>query len=131
MKDRNIISEVEAENIDVDLLHRYTKSKLWQSLKQAKEIYKEQPFYINVPAKTIYDNAEKNEMILVQGIIDLYYIDKDGKLILVDYKTDHIPNGDINKLEEKYKVQLDLYKKALESATGKTVDKTMIWALNA
>lgn len=131
LKDRNIISEVEAENIDVDLLHRYTKSKLWQSLKQAKEIYKEQPFYINVPAKTIYDNAEKNEMILVQGIIDLYYIDKDGKLILVDYKTDHIPNGDINKLEEKYKVQLDLYKKALESATGKTVDKTMIWALNA
>ena len=34
------------------------------------------------------------------------------------------------KLEEKYKVQLDLYKKALEGALNQKVDKAMIWALN-
>ena len=129
LKNRNIISEVEAESIDVNLLYRYTKSEIWKSLKEAKEIHKEQPFYINIPASSIYDNADENEMILVQGIIDLYYVDKNGKLILVDYKTDYVPNGDVSKLEEKYKVQLDLYKRALESATGKKVDKAMIWAL--
>ena len=99
-------------------------------MKQAKEIHKEEPFYINVPAREIFDEAAEDEMILVQGIIDLYYIDKEGRLILVDYKTDYLPDGDVNKLEEKYKVQLDLYKKALEGALNQKVDKAMIWALN-
>ena len=131
LKDRNIISEIEAESVDINMLYKYTKSELWQDLKEAKEIHKEEPFYINIPASKIYDEAEKHEMILVQGIIDLYYINKEGKLILIDYKTDYVPNGDVSKLEEKYKVQLDLYKEALEKATGKKVDKAKIWALNA
>ncbi len=127
---KNIISEIEAQNIDIDLLFRYTKSELWKDLKEAKEIHKEEPFYINIPASKIYDEAEEKEMILVQGIIDLYYINKEGKLILIDYKTDYVPNGDASKLEEKYKVQLELYKEALENSTGLKVDKAMIWALN-
>ena len=127
---KNIISEIEAQNIDIDLLFRYTKSELWKDLKEAKEIHKEEPFYINIPASKIYDEAEEKEMILVQGIIDLYYINKEGKLILIDYKTDYVPNGDVSKLEEKYKVQLELYKEALENSTGLKVDKAMIWALN-
>ena len=130
LKERHIISEVEADSVNINLLYRYTKSVLWQEIKQAKEVHKEQPFYVNIPAKKIYDEAEENEMILVQGIIDLYYINKEGKLILVDYKTDYVTNGDVSKLEERYRVQLDLYKIALENATGKKVDKAMIWALN-
>ena len=130
LKERNIISEIEAKSVNINMLYNYTKSKLWQELKHAKEIHKEEPFYINVPANTIYDEAESHEKILVQGIIDLYYINQEEKLILVDFKTDYVPNGDVSKLEEKYKVQLDLYKQALENATGKKVDKAMIWALN-
>ena len=130
LKDKNIISEEEQKNINTDILYKYTKSELWQELKQAKEIHKETPFYINIPATEIYDEAEENEKILVQGIIDLYYIDKNDNLILVDYKTDYVPNGDVKILEEKYKVQLDIYKKALEEAISKKVYKAMIWALN-
>ncbi len=130
LKNRNIISEREAESINIELLYKYTKSELWRELKQAKEIHKEEPFYINVPAREIFDEAAEDEMILVQGIIDLYYIDTDGRLILVDYKTDYVPDGDVSKLEEKYKVQLDLYKKALEGALNQRIDKAMIWALN-
>ena len=129
LMNRNIISKIEADNIDVNMLYNYTKSSLWQELKQAKEIHKEGAFYINIPARTIYDEAEENEMILVQGIIDLYYINKEDKLVLVDFKTDYVPNGDIKKLEEKYKVQLELYKQALEGATGRKVDKAIIWSL--
>ena len=130
LKERNIISEIEAKSVNINMLYNYTKSKLWQELKNAKEIHKEEPFYINIPANTIYDEAESHEKILVQGIIDLYYINQEGKLILIDFKTDYVPNGDVSKLEEKYRVQLDLYKQALENATGKKVDKAMIWALN-
>lgn len=130
LEKRNIITSEEAENIDIDILYNYTKSKLWEELKQAKQIYKEVPFYINIPAKEIYEDAEERENILVQGIIDLYYIDKEDNLILVDYKTDYVPNGNIKLLEEKYKVQLQIYKKALESALGRKIDKTMIWPLS-
>ena len=129
LQDKHIISEKEANSISVDLLLKYTKSELWQELKQAQEIHKEEPFYIQIPAQEIYDEASEDEMILVQGMIDLYYIDKDGKLILVDYKTDYVPDGDVSKLEEKYRVQLNLYKRALEGALGRNVDKAMIWAL--
>ena len=124
-----IISELELESIDVQVLYEYTQSNLWKDLKQAKKICKEQPFYINIPAKEIYENVDQ-EKILVQGIIDLYYIDKNDRLILVDYKTDHIKKGDEKKLEEKYKLQLDLYKQALENALGRKVDKVMIYALS-
>ena len=127
LQDRNIISEIEAKSIDVKILYNYTCSALWQELKDAREIHKEQPFYINIPAKEIYEEAEDSEKILVQGIIDLYYTDKDGRLILVDYKTDKY--GTIAELEEKYKLQLELYKRALEDATGKKVDRASIWAL--
>ena len=130
LQNRNIISEIEAKSVNIQVLYKYTKSELWNELKLAKEIHKEEPFYINIDANTIFDDAEDDETILVQGIIDLYYIDKDGKLILVDYKTDYVPDGDVSKLEEKYKVQLELYKKALEDALGRKVDKAMIWALN-
>ena len=130
LKEKNIISEEELKNINVNILYNYTKSELWNDLKNAKEIHKETPFYINIPAKDIYEEAEENEKILVQGVIDLYYIDKNDNLILVDYKTDYVPNGDIKVLEEKYKVQLELYKKALEEATRKKVTRAMIWSLN-
>ena len=123
-----IISEVEKQAINIDVLYKYTKSDLFTSLKSAKEIYKEQPFYINIPAKDVYDDA-KDEMILVQGIIDLYYIDKDGKLVLVDYKTDYVEAGKENELVEKYKEQLYLYKDALEKALNRKVDRMWIYSL--
>ena len=128
--ENGIISEVEKNAANRQVLYEYTKSALWKELKESKEIHKEQPFYINLPAKTIYKEAEEKENILVQGIIDLYYIDKDDKLILVDFKTDHIQKGEEYKLEEKYKVQLDLYKQALEEALHKKVDKAIIYALS-
>ncbi len=130
LQEKNIISEKEKKSININTILKYTKSELWEELKQAKEIHKEQPFYINIPATDIFEDAAEDEKILVQGIIDLYYIDKDNKLILVDYKTDYVPNGDVSILEKKYEVQLTLYKRALEGALNKKVDKAMIWALN-
>ena len=97
-------------------------------MKQAQHIYKEEPFYINVPASQIYD-SDVAEKILVQGIIDLYYIDKEGKLILVDFKTDYVENNNERILVEKYKEQLKLYRAALEKALNRSVDKTIIYSL--
>ena len=124
LKKKGIISEAEAENINISKLQGYTKSDLWQELKNAREIHKEKAFYINVKASRMYDISKENdENILVQGIIDLYYIDKDGKLVLVDYKTDYVEAGKESELVEKYKEQLYLYRDALEMALNRKVDR--------
>ena len=128
--EKEIISQLEMASVNKQVLYQYVKSDLWKELKEAREIHKEQPFYINIPARVIYQNAEENQKILVQGIIDLYYINKEGKLKLIDFKTDHIKKGEEKQLEEKYKVQLDLYKQALEEALGRKVDQAIIYALS-
>jgi ATP-dependent helicase/nuclease subunit A len=93
---------------------------------KALEIHKEMPFYTYIPANEVYDIEEK-ENILVQGIMDLYFIDEAGKLVLVDYKTDYVQNKE--ELIEKYKVQLEIYKKALEESLAKKVDEVYLYSI--
>lgn len=127
--EKEIITKNEADAIDVNLIYQYTKSQLFEELRQAKEVHKEQPFYINIPAKDVVSEAENSKKNnLVQGIIDLYYIDKNDNLVLIDFKTDYISNepNAKEKILEKYKVQLEIYKTALEQALGRKVNKTAI-----
>lgn len=123
--EKEIITEKEAENINRKAILQFTKSRTWQEMKQAKEIQKEKPFYITVPAKEIYQE-EIEEEILVQGIIDLYYRNQKDELILVDYKTDFVETEE--ELINKYKKQLELYKKALEEALEKKVSHIFIYS---
>ncbi len=121
-----IIDLREAESINKEQLLCFIESDLAKRIKKAKAIYKEKPFYININAGEIY--GEKiDEDILVQGIIDLYFIDERDKLVLLDYKTDRIEN--LEELIPKYKTQLDLYKKALEDALDKKVDEVYIYSV--
>lgn len=124
---KEIISPIEADNININAILKFTKSNIWKELQTAKEIYKEKPFYINIDAKDIY-HEKTEEKILVQGIIDLYYINQYDELILLDYKTDFVQNGKETELIDKYKKQLDLYKNALEEALKRKVSKTYIYS---
>ena len=125
---RNIITKQESDAINITKLYEYTKSNLWQDLKNAKEVHKEQPFYINLKSQDVYGNSS-NDNILVQGIIDLYYINSKGEIILVDYKTDRINNGEEQKLIEKYSKQLEIYQKALEQSLQKNVSRKYIYSV--
>lgn len=122
-----IITTLEAQSINKSKILNFCKSVIWKDLKTAKQIQKEKPFYINIPLSKIYEiNTQKP--ILVQGIIDLYYINKDDELILVDYKTDYVEDKNEQTLKDKYKTQLELYKKALEEALDRKVDKVYIYS---
>ena len=68
--------------------------------------------------------------ILVQGIIDLFYQNQNGEWVLLDYKTDYVPDGNINVLVDKYYKQLEIYKKALEDIIHEKVKHTYIYSLN-
>ena len=124
---RKIITDKEKESINPWVILKFTKSNIWKELKEAKEYHKEEPFYINIPANEVMESA-LDENILVQGIIDLYYVTKDDELVLLDYKTDFINEGEEKILIDRHKPQLMLYKRALESGINKKVDKIYIYS---
>ena len=126
LKDKEIITQLEAENININAILKFTKSNIWKELKNAKEVHREEPFYMTIPAKEIY-RKDVEEKILVQGVVDLYYIDRNDNLVLLDYKTDYLENG-AEELIQKYDSQLQLYKKALEDALNRKVDKIYIYS---
>ena len=125
---KRIFTEQEAEAVNINKLEKFSNSKLADDIREAKEIYKEKPFYMYIPAKDIY-GVDTSEKVVVQGIIDLYYIDKNGEIVLVDYKTDYVENGDEESLAEKYRSQILMYKKAIEEATKENVSRVYIYSL--
>ena len=71
--------------------------------------------------------GDSDELVLIQGIIDVWLEEADG-IVLLDYKTDHVSDGEI--LVKRYKVQLDYYQRALEQMTGKKVKERIIYSLS-
>jgi ATP-dependent helicase/nuclease subunit A len=109
----------------IKVVNEFSKTDLFNSLLYAKEIKKEVPFNLNIKASEIYHN-ESYDTVMVQGIIDLYFINNEDELILVDYKTDNVQDG--MELIKKYKVQLYLYKRALEEILSKKVSNSIIYS---
>ena len=124
---KKIITPKQAEAININKIYQFTKSKIWEEMTHAHVVQREKAFYISIPAKEIYDECLE-ENILVQGVIDLYYVNAQNELILVDFKTDYVENRDEQILVDKYKVQLELYKRALEEALQRKVDKVYIYS---
>lgn len=122
---KNLITEKERKAIDIEKIYLFTKTNIWKEMQNAKEVQKEKPFYINIAAKEIY-KEDIEEDILVQGIIDLYYITEHEELVLVDYKTDKVDNE--NELIQKYSTQLEIYKEALEKSLGRKVNRIYIYS---
>ena len=123
---KNIITEEEKKAINMNVIKNYLNSDLYLELQKAKLVKKETPFYLNINSNEIYD--ETDEKILVQGIIDLYYINNKDELILVDYKTDYLKDNNEEELIDKYITQLRLYNIALEKSLKRKVDYTYIYS---
>lgn len=90
-----------------------------------RKLYKEQPFVMGMDASILYPEADSEEKILVQGIIDVYFEESDG-LVVLDYKTDKVRTG--QELKEKYRSQLDYYAQALERLTGMPAKEKIIYS---
>lgn len=120
---KNLISEKETKYIDLKKIKLFLNSQMYDRIQEAKVIEKEKTFCIKLALEE-YNNQE----ILIQGIIDLYFIDKDDKLVLLDYKTDLVDNENI--LKNRYRIQLEIYQKALEISMNRKVDEVYIYSTN-
>ncbi len=129
LKDQGILSSREASSINIEKLSRFISSPLCDRIRKADKVYKEAPFVMQINSKEIYGNKYKTDTdVMIHGIIDLYFAEEDH-IILVDYKTDYVPEHNTDILVKRYKIQLDLYKKAIEKNTGKKVTEAIIYSL--
>lgn len=109
----------------------FLESDLGKRVRKAasqKKVWKEKQFVMGVPFSEMSEDEESSSYVVVQGIIDLYFEEEDG-LVLVDYKTDRIKDQDSSILVRRYKVQLDYYRRALEQMTGKKVKECYIYSV--
>ena len=67
------------------------------------------------------------EKVILQGIIDAFIMEEEG-IILVDYKTDRVKDGE--ELRNRYQKQIDLYSEALEQILGKKVKRRVLYSFS-
>ncbi len=107
----------------------FLKSSLAKQMIQAKKrngLFKEQPFVLGISADKLNPKFPQEETVLIQGVIDAFYYDENGDIVLLDYKTDKVEKAE--ELVARYKAQLDYYQEALEQITGKKVVKRYIYS---
>lgn len=106
-------------------LYGFFNSDLGHRLIASKRVERELPFSMLFDGNRVYPDVENGERLFLQGIIDTVFVE-DDQWVLVDYKTDRIKSGD--ELIRRYKIQMDLYKEALERLTNMPVKASYIYS---
>lgn len=114
--------------IDCGVIWKFLQSETGKRMILADRegrLHKEQQFVIGISAREM-GAADSDELVVVQGIIDAY-LEEDGELAVIDYKTDRVHSVQV--LLDRYREQLAYYGKALEQMTGKKVKERVIYSL--
>ena len=129
------------EAVRIKELEAFFASKMYASLASATAIHRETRFHIFLPAASFTQDASfaeqlGDERLPVQGVIDLFYTDAEGRLILCDYKTDRLTPAELaspalaaKTLSARHGRQLSYYALALEALCGRKPDKVLIYSL--
>lgn len=126
------IQKEEASGIDTGKIAAFLSSTLGERMRRSagqKKLWREQPFVISRAARSIRPAWDSDEKILIQGIIDAFFIEED-EVVLVDYKTDHARPGDEESLVTRYREQFRLYADALQSLLQKRVKEAWLYSLS-
>ncbi|MBM4764195.1 helicase-exonuclease AddAB subunit AddA [Bacillus sp. B15-48] len=122
------------EAIEIPWVLAFFETEIGQRFVRAQKVNREVPFYLSLPAKQVYpDWKDEDEPIFVQGVIDCVFEDEQG-LVLLDFKTDAITErfkGGFTQakpiLEKRYRLQLSLYREALEKIWKKQIDESYLF----
>ncbi len=123
------MSEEELARISYPKLKTFLSSALAARMSDAalkNKLYKEKPFVYGTDGNNLFgDQSAASEMILVQGIIDVFF-EEEGGIVLLDYKTDRVDEE--GELVLRYERQLQLYKDAIEKSYGIPVKEVLIYS---
>lgn len=130
MEQAGQLTAAERRQVNSWKLWKLFHSRIGGRIRRAQEegrLHREQPFVLGKKAKEFYPDMESGEMILLQGIIDVYF-EEDGELVLLDYKTDYVGENGARLLVMRYHTQFEYYKQALEQMTGKRVKEMFLYS---
>lgn len=123
--EKKMILGEDVKYIDQRKIQGFFETDLGKRYIASEKVFVEKAFVLKQEVKQLTD-FQSEDAVLLQGIIDCYF-EEGQDLVLIDYKTDYI-FGDEKILEERYKEQLNLYKLALETLTGKKVKECYIYS---
>ncbi len=124
---RGILTEEEARSLNLSKFKALLESELGQRLKNSSRVKKEQHFVIGIkPGEVSAEWNDIQDLLLVNGIIDCYFYEG-NEIVLLDYKTDRVGQGGGLEIAERYRIQISIYKRALEETTGKTVKQALLY----
>ncbi len=118
------MSQIQADSLDKEKINNFFKGELAQRIFSADNIYREIKVSSFVPANKVYD-VNFDDPIIIQGIADCVF-EENGKLILVDYKTDQVKHEE--ELLERYQKQIMFYKSAVEKTLNKPVKAAVLYS---
>lgn len=131
--DKELLSEEEFKSIKTYKILKFFNSNLGKRLlnahKNGDKVYREVSFYTEISVLDTDKNLPsslKDEKVRLQGVIDCFFYEGD-KLILLDYKTDYVEEGNEQEIVDKYRTQLKYYKDALRKITEVDVDECYLY----
>ncbi len=98
--------------------------RMWRA-ERAGSLYREQPFVLGIAAHRLKPEFPREESVLIQGIIDVFFVEED-EIVLLDYKTDVIDS--LESLRKRYEVQLDYYGEALQKLMRLPVKEKLLYS---
>ena len=128
------LTEQEASTIWFKKIYKFYTSDLGKRVLKAFNnndlLRREFPFFTEISSLQLGENLEKeiyeDEKVRLQGIIDLFFQEGED-IVLVDYKTDYVEEGNEEEIVDRYRTQLTYYKEALEKVTGKKVKESYLY----
>ena len=128
--EKNLFTGEEIQVIDLDKIGEFFETDLGIRAAEAFTkglLHRERPFSLQMELN--------GETIITQGIIDCYFEEEDG-IVLLDYKTNWIdpakPFGEeVERLRKTYEKQMEIYRKVLNTATGKPVKEVYLYLFGA
>ncbi len=130
MVEWEFITSEEAESVNKDALKKFFESDIFTRILNAKEVHREMRFLTEIPALLADKNLDekfKDEKIIVQGAVDICFVEED-KVVILDFKTDRVDNE--NELSIAYGEQLKLYGAACEKIFEKPVKEKVIYSFH-
>ena len=108
----------------LNFLEQELPYRMWRAQEQGL-LYREQPFVLGIDAKRLDPDLPEGEKVLIQGIIDVFFIE-DGEIVLLDYKTDVIDS--LEALWNRYNVQIQYYEEALTKLMQMPVKERILYS---
>lgn len=128
MVERELLSEEQAEAVPVEKIAGFFAGPLGRRVLAGREVLRELPFTLALPAGEVYPGLQDctGEKVIVQGVVDCLVDEGDGYL-LIDYKTDALPPGQVKTALERYRGQLGLYARAVKEILARPVKEKQIY----